>query len=133
MTYSKEAFTEYRVLNTPIHISTATGARIQAIAEGTVAIQVAVKGAIRTIELTEVLYVPRIAGSLISVLQLQDKGITIRTIVGPEGNRLLIELQGVIVGEAYRLGRSYALNSAIEGQTTAEVTLKATTESSSRV
>ena len=70
MTYSKEAFTEYRVLDTPIQISTATGARIQAIAEGTVAIQVAVKGAVRTIELTEVLYMPRIAGSLISVLQL---------------------------------------------------------------
>ena len=67
------------------------------------------------------------------MLQLQDKGITVRTTVGPEGNRLLIELQGVIVGEAYRLGRSYALNSAVQEEPTAEVTLQATTDSSSRV
>ena len=128
MTYSKQAFTEYRVLDTPIQISTASGAYIQAIAEGTVTISVAVKGAIRTVELSGVLHVPRIAGSLISVLQLQDKGITVRTTVGPEGNRLLIELQGVVVGEAYRLGRSYALNSAVQDEQTVEITLKATTE-----
>jgi hypothetical protein len=72
-----------------------------------------------------VLYVPRLAGSLISVLQLQDKGITIRTTVGPEGNRLLIKVQGVTVGVADRIGKSYALNSTVQGQITGHMALEA--------
>jgi len=76
-----------------------------------------------------VLYVPRLAGSLISVLQLQDKGITVCTIVGPKGNRLLIEIQGVTVGVADRIGKSYALNSTVQGQVTGHMALEANTDS----
>jgi hypothetical protein len=35
MTYLREAFTEYRVLDTPIQVTTANGACIPAIVEGT--------------------------------------------------------------------------------------------------
>lgn len=68
MTYLREAFTEYRVLDTPILVTTANGARIPAIAEGTVLLQVALGASVRTVKLTGVLYVPKLAGSLISVL-----------------------------------------------------------------
>jgi hypothetical protein len=36
MTYLREAFTKYRVLDTPILVTTANGARIPAITEGTI-------------------------------------------------------------------------------------------------
>ena len=131
MTFYKEAFTDYRLLEEPILVNTASGASIQAIAEGTVVLNVTVGGTARTVTLSGVLHVPRLAGSLISVLQLQDRGITVRTTVGPEGKKLLIELQGAIVGEASRLGRSYALNSPEGGTSTVETSLKATDEESS--
>jgi pyruvate/2-oxoglutarate/acetoin dehydrogenase E1 component len=38
MTYLREAFTEYRVLDTPIQVTTANGACIPVIAEGTVSL-----------------------------------------------------------------------------------------------
>jgi hypothetical protein len=85
--------------------------------------------AVRTVALTEVLHVPRLAGSMISVLQLQDKGISVRTTVGPKGNRLLIEVQGVTVGVADRVGRTYTLNSTVQGQITGHVALEASTAS----
>jgi len=100
MTYLREAFTEYRVLDTPIQVTTANGACIPAITEGTVLLQVALGAYVRTVKLTGVLYVPKLAGSLISVLQLQDKGITIRTTTRSTGKKLLIELQGIVVGVA---------------------------------
>jgi pyruvate/2-oxoglutarate/acetoin dehydrogenase E1 component len=36
ITYLQEAFTEYRVLDTPISVTIANGAHIQAIVEGTI-------------------------------------------------------------------------------------------------
>jgi len=126
MTFCKEAFTEYSALNTPIRVNTASGACITAIAEGTIQLSVAVNGAKRTVALTKVLHVPKLTGSLISVLQLQDKGITVRTTVGPEGNKLLIELQGSIVGVASRFGRAYALDSTLQGLGARHSSLKAT-------
>ena len=124
MTYLREAFTEYRVLDTLILVTTANRARIPAIAEGTVLLQVALGASVRTVKLTGVLYVPKLAGSLISVLQLQDKGITIRTTTGSTGRKLLIEFQGAVIGVASRLGRSYALDSIPQGT---DIGLKATT------
>jgi hypothetical protein len=128
MTYLREAFTEYRVLDTPIQVTTANGACIPAIAEGTVLLQVALGAYVRTVKLTGVLYVPKLAGSLISVLQLQDKGITIRTTTGSTGKKLLIELQGTVVGVASRLGRAYALDSVPQGTRIGHTSLKATTK-----
>jgi hypothetical protein len=68
MTYLREAFTEYRVLDTPISVTTANGAYIQVIAEGSVLLQVALGARVRTVRLSGVLYVPKLAGSLILVL-----------------------------------------------------------------
>jgi hypothetical protein len=68
ITYLREAFTEYRVLDTPIQVTTANGAYIPAIIEGTILLQVALGAYMRTIKLTGVLYMPKLAGSLISVL-----------------------------------------------------------------
>jgi gag-polypeptide of LTR copia-type/Zinc knuckle len=75
MTYCKEAFIEYALLDTPIEIGTASGSRIEAIAEGAVTLKVAVRATVRTVTLTGVLHVPRLAGSLVSVIQLQNRGI----------------------------------------------------------
>jgi transposase InsO family protein len=126
MTFLREAFTEYRELDAPIEVNTASGARILAIAEGTVRLTVALGDSVRTVTLTEVLHVPKLTGSLISVLQLQDKGITVRTTVGPRGNKLLIELQGTLVGVASRLGRAYTLDSTPQGTELAHNSLKTT-------
>jgi hypothetical protein len=83
---------------------------------------------VRTIKLTRVLYIPKLAGSLISVLQLQDKGITIRTTTGSTRKKLLIELQGTVVGVTSRLGRAYALDSVPQGTGIGHTSLKATTK-----
>lgn len=109
MTYSKDAFLDYTPLHPPIGVNIANGAYIQAIAEGTVQLQVQVRGSVRTVTLSRVLYVPALAGSLISVSQLQDRGINTRT---APGRKLLLELQGTVVGVAERVGRTYTLKTA---------------------
>ena len=50
--------------------------------------------------LHQVLHVPGLAGSLISVSQLQDRGILIRTTANDE---LMLELNGKAVGRAVRV------------------------------
>ena len=109
MTYSKEAFLEYTPLHPPISVSIANGAYIQAIAEGLVKLQVQIDGIVRTVRLSRVLHVPALAGSLISVSQLQDRGIITRTV---HGKKLLLELQGKVIGVAERVGRTYTLQTA---------------------
>ena len=112
MTYAREAFSEYTPLVEPISITTANGASIQALGQGTIPIKISVKGLERTVALTEVLHVPGLAGSLISVSQLQDRRITIRTTLefnGYKGHYLLLERQGSLIGVAERLGKQYAL------------------------
>jgi hypothetical protein len=47
MTFAREVFTEYRRLDSPIQVNTANGAQIQAIATGTVRLQVAIGSAVR--------------------------------------------------------------------------------------
>jgi hypothetical protein len=68
MTFLREAFTEYRALDSPIEVNTASGACILAIAEGTIRLTVALGGLVRTVALHGVLHVPKLIGSLISVL-----------------------------------------------------------------
>jgi len=114
------------LLSVPIEVNIANRAYILAIAEGTILLLVAIGDIIRTIALTRVLHVPKLIGSLFSVIQLQDKGIIVRTIVGPGGNKLLIELGGVIVGIASRLGKAYALDSTPQGTAIAHSSLVAT-------
>jgi hypothetical protein len=107
MTYAKEAFVNYIVLDKPIPVRLANGMEIQAVAEGTVSFEIAIKGGRRRIELHEVLHVPKLAGSLISVSHLQDRGIMTRT---TSGSKMFLELKGQVIGVANRVGRSYVLD-----------------------
>ena len=111
MTFSRESFSDYMPLTEPILITTANGATIQALGQGTVPLRVTVQGTERAVALTEVLYAPGLSGSLISVLQLQDRGITVRTTTNYSGKgyHLVIERQGSIIGVAKRLGKAYTL------------------------
>lgn len=107
MTFAKGAFVNYKPLGTPIAVRLANGTEIQAIAEGTVSFDIALKGARRRIELHEVLHVPKLAGSLISVSHLQDRGIMTRT---TRDGTMTLELRGQVIGVAVRSGRSYVLD-----------------------
>jgi Reverse transcriptase (RNA-dependent DNA polymerase)/Integrase core domain/GAG-pre-integrase domain len=127
MTFDREAFTEYRLLEEPIQVQTASGASIQGIATGNATLKIALNGAIRTVQLTNTLHVPELAGSLVSVSQLQDRGITVRTTPGTKG-QCLLELQGTIIGAADRIGRAYALNNTLEGPILGDQALKASTK-----
>lgn len=109
MTYCRDAFTKFSVLSKPILIQTASGAELQAVGQGTVLLKVLRNGNISLVALNEVLYAPGLAGSLISVSQLQNKGITIRTTTGKGSKRLLIERESKLLGEAELLGKSYTL------------------------
>jgi hypothetical protein len=112
MTYARSAFIEFRRLDEPILVNTASGAVIHGVGEGSVNLRVALEGTIRNVKLTGVLYVPDLAGSLISASQLADRGITIRTTTT---GRCLLELKGTVVGAADRIGKSYVLNSTTSG------------------
>jgi hypothetical protein len=113
MTYFKEAFTEYSALQEPITILTANGTELQALGQGTVVLKVPKNGTVSLAELTGVLYVPGLTGSLISVSQLQDKGITVST-TGRKGlKKLLIHRYGKVVGEAERLGKAYTIQGIV--------------------
>lgn len=107
MTFDEKAFVNYAVLDKPIPVRLANGMEIQAIAEGTVSFNIAVRGGKRRIQLHEVLHVPKLAGNLISVSHLQDKGIMTRT---TSSGRMLLELKDQIIGIAVRSGRSYVLD-----------------------
>jgi hypothetical protein len=113
MTYYKRAFIEYSALQEPITIQTANGTELQAIGQGTVVLRVPRNGTVSSVALTEVLYAPGLAGSLISVSQLQDKGITVHTTGGRGPRKLLIQRQGKVIGEAERLGKAYTLQGMV--------------------
>jgi hypothetical protein len=113
MTYYKEAFIEYSALQEPITIQTANGTELQAIGQGTVVLKVLRNSTTSTVALTEVLYAPRLIGSLISVSQLQDKGITVCTTGGRGPKKLLIQRQGQVIGEAERLGKAYTIKGIV--------------------
>lgn len=107
MTYAREAFVDYSILSKPIQVRLANGTEIQAVAEGTVSFEIAVQGGRRRIQLHEVLHVPKLAGSLVSVSHLQDRGIMTRT---TRGGKMLLELRDEVIGVANRVGRSYILD-----------------------
>jgi hypothetical protein len=67
MIYCRDVFTEFSTLQQPVVIETASGAELQAVDQSTVVLNVPRDGTIHAIVLTEVLYAPGLAGSLISV------------------------------------------------------------------
>lgn len=111
MTFTREAFNkDYQQLRVPIMINIANGAKIRAIGYGSITARIVLPGSEeRNIRITDVLYVPDLAGSLLSVIQFQDKGILIRTTLA---NEMLIEKDYKVIGVAARRGRSYVLNTA---------------------
>ena len=113
MTYYKDAFIEYSALQEPVTIQTANGTELQAMGQGTVVLRVPRNGTISPTALTEVLYVPGLIGNLISVSQLQDKGITVCTTGGRGLKKLLIQRQGKVIGEAERLGKAYTIQGTV--------------------
>jgi hypothetical protein len=79
MTYARDAFTEFVKLKVPRVVKTASGALIHRTGIENISIRVFTdKLQTRTLALTDVLYVPELASSLISVSQLQDKEILIQ-------------------------------------------------------
>jgi hypothetical protein len=62
------------------------------------------------VKLVDILYIPELASSLISVLQLQNKRLTICTTIRPK-RELLIQLQRAIVGTAKYIGQVYIFQS----------------------
>jgi hypothetical protein len=112
MTFYKGAFTEYYRLDQPIMITTATGALLQGVAEGTVELQIKEDSYYKIVRLSEVLYVIGLSGNLILVLQLQDKGISVATKATPKtGLELSLDRRKLAI--VTRVGRSYILSTRL--------------------
>jgi hypothetical protein len=91
MTFDEKSFVNYVPLDRPILVRLANGLEIQAIAEGTAAFDIVVRGGKRRIQLHGVLHVLGLARNLISVSGLQDRGIMTRT---TSSRKMLLELKG---------------------------------------
>lgn len=111
MTYSRDVLENFQTLQTPIKINIANGTSIEAIGEGSARLKIAIHGKTVNVLLHNVLYVPNLAGSLISVIQLQDRGILTHT---TKHGELLLELDGKVIGRAVRVGKTYTLASTVE-------------------
>ena len=109
MTHSREAFVDYTTLDILILVETASRTEILGVSISSVILYTNLEGRIRRVRLTDVLHVPGVAGSLISVSQLEDRGITIRTLGAPK-HGIILELSGDIVASASRVRKSYVLD-----------------------
>jgi hypothetical protein len=110
MTFSKEAFIDYTTLDKAVTVDTTSGVSIQGISEGSVVLNIVLEGRTKKVTLTNVLHVLHITGSLISVSQLEDRGITVCTLAGPKKRSILLELGGKIITGTNRIRKSYILN-----------------------
>jgi hypothetical protein len=80
MTYLREAFVDYTTLDILRSVQTTSKTEILGVSIGSVILYTNQEGRIRRVRLTDVLHVLGVARSLISVSQLEDRGITIRTL-----------------------------------------------------
>ena len=111
MTYLRDAFSDYVQLKTPKIVKTANNGLVYGFGIGNVHVLVYTADLwVETLVLTDVLYVPNLAGNLISVSQLQDKGIMVRTIESQKCPMVLTR-NGSTVATAARTGSQYILNS----------------------
>jgi hypothetical protein len=125
MTHSRDIFSEYIQLKVPRIVKTANGSYIYGTGIGNVHVLVFTDDLrVEELVLTDVLYVPDLAGNLISVSQLQDKGILVQTVVGQK-HPMILTRDGSIVANATRIGSLYILDSVAT-----EATLAATEEES---
>ena len=83
MTQHRSLFRSYRPLSVKKRIYTANNSFILALGEGTVPIVVSANGKSTEVTLQKVLYVPQLAGNLISTTALIDQGIS--TLLSPDG------------------------------------------------
>lgn len=111
MTYSRDVFSQFVHLKQPRTIRTANGEVILGTGIGNVLIHVFLDNfKVEELVLKDVLYVPSLAGSLISVPQLQDRGILLRTTANKK--RAMILTQGEkTIAYAIRIGSQYILDS----------------------
>jgi hypothetical protein len=109
MIYSREAFVDYTTLDILIPVETTSGIEILGVGISSVILYTNQEGRIRRVRLTDVLHVLGVARSLISVSQLEDRGITTRTLGAPK-HGIIFELSGDIVASASRVGKSYVLD-----------------------
>jgi hypothetical protein len=111
MTYSRDVFTDYVQLKTPKIVKVANNRLAYGFGIGNVHIQV-FTGDLRveTLVLTDVLYVPDLAGNLISVSQLQDKEILVQTTVG-QRHLMILTQNGSTVAFAACISSQYVLDS----------------------
>ena len=104
MTYSRDVFTEFIKLKVPRVVKTASGALIHGTGIGKVSIQVFIdKVQTQTLALSEVLYVPQLAGNLISVPQLQDKGILVQTTSNSSKHAMSLTKDSSVIAKAGRV------------------------------
>ena len=95
MTYSREVFDEYVKLVKPRRVKVASGSYIYGIGLGNVTIRVFTdKLEAQELTLTDVLYVPQLAGSLISVPQLQSRRILTQTTESLRENAIILTKDG---------------------------------------
>jgi hypothetical protein len=85
------AFIEYTILSIGQPVMAANGLTLPGIGRERVRIPISINGHIRNIILTDILYILQIAGNLISVARLQDKGIVIETTTPPGKMALIIK------------------------------------------
>lgn len=111
MTYSRDVFSEYVQLKTPKIVKTANSSLVYGFGIGNVRVLVFTDDLqVKTLVLTDVLYVPDLAGNLISVSQLQDEGISVQTTAGQK-HPMVLTRDGSTVAHAARIGSQYILDS----------------------
>jgi hypothetical protein len=110
MTFSKEAFIDYIALDNTVTVDTTSSVSILGISKGSVILNVVLEGRTKKVTLTNVLYILHIARSLISVSQLEDHRIAVRTLAGPKKYSILLELRGKIITGTNRIRKLYILN-----------------------
>jgi hypothetical protein len=119
MTYSREVFDEYVKLVRPRRVRVASGSYIYGIGLGNVTIQVFTdKLEVQELTLTDVLYVPQLAGNLISVAQLQSWRILTQTTESLRENALILTKDGWKIASSTRVRSQYILD-LVDFETTA--------------
>ena len=111
MTYSRDVFSDYVQLKVPRIVKTANNGLAYGFGISNVHVLVFTDDLrVETLVLTDVLYVPDLAGNLISVSQLQEKGILVQTTNGQK-HPMVLTRNGSTVATAARTGSQYILNS----------------------
>jgi Pol polyprotein, beta-barrel domain len=91
MTPDRTVFVKYNVLSTEQFVTAVNGLTLPGIGWGRVRISVSVNKYTKSIVLTDILYVSQIKGNLISIVQLQNKGIIVETTALPEKTVMIIK------------------------------------------